>query len=244
MYQLDERLNRNYVKNVKGPMKRKKIIIITDSVSMPRPGIPYEDTWIYLVKKEFPDYDIIDRTGRGSTSTRLVTEGGGGIDLLETYRPDLVILQLGMAECAPRLFNKRSLEFRVVSTMLPDRLRERYIARVKKRRVRSPLITDVSPEQFRKNITAYFERARGLSARVIVIPILPPTREYIRKSPHAPENVERYNQIYHETARIFPNVQIVDPFRNGVDINEISVDELHIGPRGSEIVFAALKPLL
>ena len=223
---------------------RKKIIIITDSVSMPRPEIPYEDTWVYLIKKEFPHYDIIDRTGRGSTSTRLVTEGGGGVDLLETYRPDIVILQLGMAECAPRLFDKKGLEFRIVSRMLPDGLRRRYIARVKRRRVRDPRVTDVAPEQFRRNIAAYFERARAIPTRVIVIPILPPTREYLRKSPHALGNVERYNQIYRDTARLFPNVEIVDPFRNGIDINEISVDELHIGARGSDIVFKALKPLL
>ncbi len=226
------------------PMKRKKIIIITDSVSMPRPGIPYEDTWVYMIKKEFPEHDFIDRTGRGSTSTRLVTEGYGGADLLETYMPDIVVLQIGMAECAPRLFDKKGLEFRIVSSLLPVGMRRRYIALVKKHRDRDPRVTDVTPEQFRKNITSYFERARYIPARVIVIPILPPTREFLSKSPRALENVDRYNQIFHDTARIFPHVEIVDPFRNGIDINDISVDEFHVGARGSKIIFKALKPLI
>lgn len=225
-------------------MKQKKIIIIADSVSMPRHGIAYEETWIHLLKREFPAYDIIDRTARGSTSTRLVTEGGGGADLLETYMPDIVILQLGMAEAAPRLFNKRGMEFTIVSRYLPPRLRQKYIEHVKKRRVRNPDITDVKPEQFRANITAFFERAKMISARIILIPILPPTDEYMKKSPHAPKNVERYNAIYRETAGTFDNVTIVDPFRPGVDINDISIDELHVNSEGSRMIFKTLKPLL
>lgn len=225
-------------------MKHKKIIIVTDSVSMPRHGLPYEATWIHMLKREFPAYDIMDRTARGSTSTRLVTEGGGGADLLESYMPDIVILQIGMAEAAPRLFNKRGLEYAIVSRYMPQRMRQKYIEFVKKRRVRSPDITDVTPEQFRANITAYFERARRISARVILIPILPPTDEYMRKSPHAPTNVERYNAIYRETAAGFDNVTIVDPFRPDVDINKVAIDELHINAEGSRLIFNALKPLL
>jgi len=225
-------------------MKRKKIIIITDSVSMPRHGLPYEETWIHMLKREFPAYDIMDRSARGSTSTRLVTEGGGGADLLESYMPDLVILQIGMAEAAPRLFDKRGLEFAIVSRYMPPRLRQRYIEFVKRRRVRSPEITDVTPEQFRINIAAFFERARKISARIILIPILPTTDDYARKSPHAPKNVERYNAIYRETAALFDNVTIVDPFRPGIDINDISIDELHINHEGSKLIFNALRPLL
>ena len=225
-------------------MKQKKIIIIADSVSMPRHGIAYEDTWIHMLKREFPAYDIMDRTARGTTSTRLVTEGGGGADLLESYMPHVVIMQLGMAEAAPRLFDKRGLEFAIVSRYMPPRIRQKYIRYVKKRRVRNPDVTDVTPEQFRANITAFFQRAIKISARIILVPILPPTDEYTRKSPHVPRNVERYNAIYRETAAGFDNVTIIDPFRPGVDINAISIDELHVNAEGSRLIFNALKPLL
>ncbi|MBP7735531.1 MAG: SGNH/GDSL hydrolase family protein [Spirochaetes bacterium] len=225
-------------------MKHKKIIIVADSVSMPRHGVSYEETWIHMLKREFPAYDIMDRAARGSTSTRLVTEGGGGADLLESYMPDIVIMQIGMADAAPRLFNKMGLEFKIVSRYMPPRLRQRYIAYVKKNRVRSPDVTEVHPEQFRKNITAFFERAKRISTRVILIPLLPPTDEYMRKSPHAPKNVERYNAIYRETALLFDNVTIVDPFRPGIDINKVAIDELHVNSEGSRLIFNSLKPLL
>ncbi len=127
---------------------------------------------------------------------------------------------------------------------MPPRLRQHYIAYVKKNRVRSPDVTEVHPEQFRKNITAFFERAKRISTRVILIPLLPPTDEYMRKSPHAPKNVERYNAIYRETALLFDNVTIVDPFRPGIDINKVAIDELHVNSEGSRLIFNSLKPLL
>jgi lysophospholipase L1-like esterase len=227
-------------------MKRTKIMIVTDSVSMPRAEIRYEDTWIYLLKKEFPQYDIIDRTGRGSTTTRLVTEGGGGVDLLEMYMPDIVIIQLGMADCAPRLFDKRGLEYRIVSRTLPAWARRRYIDHVKKHRVRDPEVTEVSPEEFRSNCAAFFRRAQAIGARILLIPILPPMDLMIRKSPHVRRNVDRYNGIYREVVAQFANVEIVDPFRNnsGMDINELAIDEVHVNAEGLKMIFESLKPLL
>lgn len=224
-------------------MKRKKIMIITDSIAMPRPDIRYEDTWVYLLKKEFPHYDFIDRPVRGSTSTRLSPQHGG-LDLLETYMPDIVILQQGMAECAPRLFRKRSLEYYIVSRILPARIREWYIDFVKKHRGRNPDITDVEPEQFRANIAGFVRRARSISARVIIIPILPPAEILLKKSPHILKNIDRFNEIYHEAARSFPNVIIVDPFREGTDINALAIDEIHVNKKALRMIFDALKPLL
>lgn len=225
-------------------MRSRRIMIITDSVSMPRPGIPYEETWIYLLKKEFPGCDFLDRSARGSTSSRLVSEGGGGVDLLESYMPGIVILQQGMAECAPRLFDKRGMEFFIVSRLLPGGIRTRYIDHVKRTRVRNPDITDVDPEQFRRNITSFFKRAAGIGARVIIVLILPPTGEYVRKSPHIRQNVDLYNGIYRETSARFPNTVIVDPFSGRGGIDDIAIDETHLNAAGLKMIFDSLKPLV
>ncbi|MBN2160439.1 MAG: SGNH/GDSL hydrolase family protein [Spirochaetes bacterium] len=222
----------------------KRIMVIADSIAMPRDEIRYEDTWIYLLKREFPHYDIIDRPGRGSTSVRLVTEGGGGLDLLERYMPQTVILQQGMAECAPRLFDKRSLEYYLVSKILPAGIRKRYIDYVRKHRGRNPDITDVSPKQFGANINSFFRRAGEIGAHVYVIPILPAADILLAKSPRIGQNIDRFNGIYHEAAREFHNVTIVDPFRSGIDINEIAIDEIHINAKGLRMIYEALKPHL
>ncbi len=224
--------------------RNRKVIVIGDSVSMPRPEVRYEDTWIYRLKKNFPGYDIIDKCERGTTSFRLVTEGGGGVDLLETYMPETVILQLGITECAPRLFNKKGLEYFIVSRILPTGLRQRYIRSVKRNRVRNPDLTDVSPEDFYENIMSYFARAGKISARVLVIPIIRPSDLFIEKSPHIAGNVEWYNSIMREAAELFDFVTIADIFDEGFDINSISLDELHIDKEGHEMIYNRISRLL
>lgn len=73
-----------------------KVIVITDSMSMPRDNIRYEDTWYYKLKHKLKSYKFIDKEHRGSMSNRLVNEGGGfanilpGSDLLEFYKPDII----------------------------------------------------------------------------------------------------------------------------------------------------------
>jgi len=224
--------------------KGKRVMIITDSMAMPRPDVKYEDTWIYLVKQAFPAYDILERSDRGSTSLRLVTEGGGGVDLLESYEPDLVILQIGMAECAPRLFKKSGFEFFFLNRIIPRRFRLNYVNFIKKNRGRNPRITDVSPEDFRANLMNYFERAQNMNVTVIVFLISRATKLFISKSPHIMENINLYNSIYQEVAELFPNVHLVVPFGEDVDMEEIAVDEIHVDARGHQILFNNLKPFL
>ncbi|MBW2622700.1 MAG: hypothetical protein JRD68_07320 [Deltaproteobacteria bacterium] len=222
----------------------KRILIIADSMAMPRPETRYDKTWIYLVKQEFPHYDFLDRVERGSISLRLVTEGGGGVDLLELYAPDLVIMQFGFAEGAPRLFKKSSFEYFFLSRILPANLRPKYIQYVKKRRVRDPKITEISPDRFKAHISNYFQRAEAIGANVVVILILEATRLLLSKSPLVQQNIDLYNKIYCEVADSFPNVQCVAPCGDGVDVNDVTVDEYHFDGHGHRMLFGRIKPLV
>jgi acyl-CoA thioesterase I len=222
---------------------RKRILIVADSITLPRENLPYEDTWVYMIKSAFPDYDIIDRPTSGATSTRLVTEGGGGTILLERYRPQTVILQMGMVECAPRLFKKYGLEHFIMTRVLTTSLQWRYIQYIKKTRRRDPRVTYVSPETFRTNIMNYFQRAQALGTMVIVIPIAPPNSLLLQTSPHAGTNIDLYNKIYREAASPFGNVVIIDPY-SGIEIDSLALDEVHLNEKGSRYIAEALIPLL
>jgi hypothetical protein len=221
--------------------RNKRVLIIGDSVSMPRPEVRYEETWICRMKQEFPGVDFIDKSERGTTSFRLVSEGGGGADLLETYMPGTVILQLGITECAPRLFNKKSLEFFIVSRVLTSGLREKYIRSVKKNRVRNPDLTDVSPEDFYANLKSYFSRAEKMSARILAIPITRPSDLFISKSPYIADNIELYNTILSQAAELYDNVSVIEIFNKDFDINKISLDELHIDKAGHDMIYKRIS---
>lgn len=221
--------------------KRERILIITDSISMPRKEVKYEETWIYHFKEKFRDFDVIDRPARGSTSMRLVQEGGGGFDLLELYRPDRVIIQMGLAETAPRLFKKNGFEHKFINTYLPAKLRNDYVKRVKKKRGRNPEFTDVPPEQFRSNLFNFAERCRAMNVRLAVFKLLRPTDIFIKKSPFIKQNIDRSNMIIEELNTCFENVTLIDPIRAELDINTLCLDELHVNPEGHILFFKAVE---
>lgn len=222
-------------------VKPERIMIITDSVSMPSEHVRYEDTWIYLFKNRFSSFDVIDRPAIGSTSMRLVQEGGGGRELLELYMPDRIILQLGLAECSPRLFRKRGFERKFINSYLPPRLRSRYVSFIKKRRVRNPEYVDVSPERFKKNIFNFAQRCASNGIELCIIKILRPTDIFIAKSPYIKKNIDLYNTIYENAAVKFNNVTIISPVKDSVDINGLCYDELHINKKGHKLYFKAVE---
>ena len=86
-------------------MKKKiKILCIGDSLTLPRNGVNYEDTWFYLIKQNFLNFEFISSFKRAITSNILNEH-----DSLELYSPDYAIIQLGIVDCAPRLIKEASL---------------------------------------------------------------------------------------------------------------------------------------
>ncbi len=221
--------------------KRERILIITDSISMPRQEIKYEETWIYLFKNKFRDFDIIDRPARGSTSMRLVQEGGGGFDLLESYMPDRIIIQMGLAETAPRLFKKNGFEQRFINKYLPAKIRNDYVKAIKEKRGRNPEFTDVPPEQFRSNLFSFAGRCSNLNVKLAIFKLLRPTDLFIRKSPFIKQNIDRSNRIIEEAAAAFENITLIDPIDIKLDINALSLDELHVNTEGHKLFYKAVE---
>ena len=221
--------------------KNERILIITDSVSMPRKEVSYEETWIYLFKKKFRDFDVIDRPARGSTSMRLVQEGGGGLDLLELYMPDRIILQMGLAEWAPRLFKKNGFEQKFINTYLPAKIRDDYVKAVKKKRGRNPEFTDVPPEVFRSNIFNFAERCRILNVKLVIFKLLRPTDIFLKKSPFVKQNIDRANKIFEEASAGFDNITLLDPIKPELDVNTLCLDELHVNSEGHKLYFKAVE---
>lgn len=224
--------------------RKERILIITDSISIPRPGIPYEDTWIYHFKKEFPGCDIIDRPMRGATTSRLVTEGGGGADLLEFYTPGIVIIQLGLEECAPRLFKKTGFEHYFMHSILPERFLKRYISFIKKRRNRMPDCTEISHAVTENNIRTYIERCRRYGTKIVYCKIHRACDYYLSKSPFVQQNISRYNGMLENFAAEYDNVTLADPVKEFHDINRLCIDELHVNAEGHMLYFREISGII
>lgn len=221
-------------------------MIIGDSLAMPRPDVCYEDTWVYKLIKALPELEFIDKTMRASTSERLVTEGGGdnnnpyGADLLEHYMPDIVVMQIGIVDCAPRYIKKGSLENIILNRIMPRSMRTVYMDLIKKNRVRDPQKAYVPRHRFRSNLSNYFQRADNHNVKVIAIMIAPVTSAFIDKSPFANQSIKNYNNIYHDLSRDFGNVDLVYPFDDVINLEDVTIDGYHINLEGHDIIFRIL----
>jgi hypothetical protein len=99
---------------------RRKLLIIGDSSALPREGVPYEDTYFYMLKKALDmKYDILNLSSGGNNSRRVARD----IDsFVSEYSPEIVILNYGIVDAYPRPFPYwLSQVFRLVN-LSPDGL--------------------------------------------------------------------------------------------------------------------------
>lgn len=229
----------------------KKIIIIGSSVSMPRNEVSYEDTWVSKFISTFNNFNIIDRCKRASLSTRLINEGGDtrdrsnpkGSDLLEFYKPNFSIIELGIVDASPRYFKKNSL-FERFLILVDKYLKINVWPLVKKYRKRKPENTLVSPEDYKENFEAYLNRPKKIGCKVLAFEILPPNRIFKSKNRHIGDNVNRYNTILSELEMRHDNFQLLRTTSSFTNTNEnYFIDELHPNNKGHEKLFEIINSI-
>jgi len=86
-------------------MKDKRIVVIGDSLAMPRYEVSFEDTYPYLLNQELENCEVIVRNRRANT-TKSQVNPQNILDDIVFLKSKTVIIHLGIVDCAPRLFNK------------------------------------------------------------------------------------------------------------------------------------------
>jgi len=179
-------------------MNRKIILLIGDSLLMPRPNknITYKDTYGYLIKKYFENkkYFVIIIAKRGNNSLRqsLEDEILYGI---KQFEPTIAIIHLGIVDCAPRIFTK--IEKGILTT-LPPMLNSKIINFFSKRRL---FFTKYFPKKyvnsvnFKRNIQKFFNTFNELNVIPILINIIEPPEKLCARSYNFLKNVKTYNNI-------------------------------------------------
>lgn len=227
--------------------KQKKILCIGDSLALPGHLNKYEDTWIYLLKQKFFEFDFITFFRRQLTSDVLVTMGGGetgvdkwpkGADCLEAFNPDVVIIQLGIVDCAPRLmnvFDKLLLRFLKGKTSIA------YIELVKKIRKRKTTNTVTPVEVFKKNWKNYLDRAANFNTSIIIMSISYPDTSFLKKNPDVILNIKKYNEVLMNLGSNYPFVKIIHPLDPQKIKEPIYQDGYHPNSFGHKLIFELIN---
>lgn len=235
----------------------KKIVIIADSLSLPRPkelgDIPYEGTYPYLL-------DMGLRTKLGNNAPVVMEKGkrartitdvkNDWVEYVSWRKPEVVIVHVGIVDCAPRVFLPQQKVF-------VDRIRvlwlrklilhfvkkyRRNIIRLFPNRVYTPF------DFYKATVQHIIELAMQdkIKALIFINTISPPDSfEY--RSPGCQKNVEMYNKILYQ-ATLNKDVYLIDInkiFSEGGLLDKyITNDCHHLTVEGNKVLAIHLQNLL
>ncbi|MBV8467924.1 MAG: SGNH/GDSL hydrolase family protein [Burkholderiales bacterium] len=217
-----------------------RVLVIADSLALPRGDIDYSQTWPAMLAARVPQIAWINRAQRLSTTERLNDEGNSGADCLDFYQPQLVILQLGICDCAPRVLSRRTAAF---IHRLPLGLGRRIPIQLERLRGRKAGNCFVSLAAYEANLRAYVARAARSGTSVVAISIMPATRLLRQKNPGVVPQIASYNAVLDSLASEFANFEVVHPLQAGASVDDFFVDGYHLNERGARLVADRLEPL-
>lgn len=188
----------------------KRIILIGDSLLMPRPrqDLTYEDTYGYLVFKALKDHEVIIK-GKYSNDTSVQSKPNALKAEIEYLNPDIVFIQLGIVDCAPRLFSKIE---KYALKILPSFLRQGIINFFSKRR---RFFTKMFPkvyvkkESFEKNMRKILETIKICGATPVIINIAKTSEENESRSFNYDNNTIEYNKTLFKLSKEYGG-QLID----------------------------------
>ena len=222
-----------------------KIVIMADSLAMPRQesdgNTRYESTYPYLLeqslRRQVPDCVFIERGMRRRTIEYVLDDW---LELVTLRSPEVVVIHVGVVDCAPRVFLRRERQF--VEKIRPAAFRRFILNFVHKRR---RAITKMRPrvyvpaERFNRLVEEVTRRAREARVRALIFVniIAPPAALEIR-SPGFTKNVESYNSILNSQTQI-SGTSLIDLdgiVRDHGGAEKMTVDGIHLNVEGHELL--------
>jgi lysophospholipase L1-like esterase len=187
-----------------------KVAILADSLALPRGpadgDLRFEATYPFVLhqrlRAKFGDEApyVIDRGKRLRTMEDVVYDWG---EFVELTKAEVVIVQAGVVDCAPRVFLPREHKF--VEGIRSESLRNAILRFVNKHRralvLMRPDRVYVPVPRFRRAVEAVVKKARDCKVGLLVfVNIVIPPGEIEYRSPGFQKNVTIYNRIICEQA--------------------------------------------
>lgn len=176
-----------------------RLQIIGDSCAIPRDGIPYEQTYFYMLKNNlFGKYDVINNSV-AANNVRKITETIGSVARL--YNPQIVILNYGIVDAYPRPYHRH---FSAVVYLL-SKIGVDFDRMLTKRKLYYKLadifnFKIVPFKEFKSRTESLIEEFRHIGTKkIIFVGIVRPQKE-ISKSKIAEKEIEKYNGVFKQFA--------------------------------------------
>lgn len=234
--------------------ERLLIRVYGDSLSQPREeaGIQYYQTYPELIRAELAQHyhnvHLYNRSKNGTPIRRIHEElFGPDEDYFGRQPEDVLIVQLGVVDCAPRPLSEGMRNF---VSGLPKLLRVPLIHLIHRHRSAiqnfGPTRRFTSPETYRRIYREWLTGAAPRHARIYCINTAPTIAAIERHSRGFMASIELYNQILAEVVHEVgaPNVHLIDAHRlllqQGVERCVNQQDGHHITHEGHRLYSQAI----
>ncbi len=203
-----------------------RVLFLTDSLSLPREGdgevVKYNETYINLLRKRFPEFLIVDCAIGGATIWDLFKQSF----YYKYFDPQLVIIHCGIVDCAPRAFTLFEKKLLKKLGLKPKRL-IRFL-----RKYRGYRLTP--QKKFEKICVRLKNQFFGVP--VWSIGIMPASLAYEKKLPGIIKSIAAYNQILAENFNFIDNREF--------PLEGILGDHHHLNGYGHKVLTERLNKVL
>jgi len=205
----------------------KKIIILGDSLGLPRPELSFEKTYPYLLQeKVLNKYHMISKHKRANDTKWQVN---ALYDDVELYKPDVVVIHLGVVDCAPRLFyRKEKILFHYINKVIPI---VEFMSKYRFFLTKKLPKVYVNTVNYKINMTKIIDYLEERDIQIIVVGISKTSMENRKKSYGYNENILKYNNILEEILVDKKEIKFVDMYQYGEDV--LLEDGHHLNEQGS-----------
>lgn len=203
---------------------KEKIIILTDSVALPRKHskglVLWEQTYIYRLRQLLRDYEIINLSIGGGSIKDIRNQ----INYYKVLNPTCVIMQCGIVDAAPRAFGR--IEMDLIKKMRLLRFTKPFVSLLRKYRSHHY----ANPIEFKKLLLEIKKEFN--TPNFFTIGIVPSCEAYERQLPNVTNSIDTYNRILSENSFF---ISMEDMPRDG-----ILEDYHHINELGQNFIFKKL----
>jgi acyl-CoA thioesterase-1 len=242
-------------------MPKSTILIFGDSLSLPRrihnhKGVLYDiltyhDTYISKLTNYFLEFNFVTIARGGQTSeilnvTELVDINNQKklyLDIGE-YNPSLIIIFLGIVDCAPRLFTRNESAILSKAPKLISKLIIKIAKKLRNRSVKRAYVDISRYTNYFENIFKY-SKLNNINIGIVGIPY--GDKRVINNNPYIIDAAKKYNDsINHIIKEKYPKIQFINLFNfNNEDRSDYFLDDgYHLSKMGHQLVFESIKSLI
>lgn len=215
-----------------------RVLCIGDSLGLPREECPYEATWYYRLKEEYPGCDFVQFFSRGLLISKALNDFAV---YYEHYNADIVIIQTGICDCSPRYINDLKLSVSLTKAFFYKIGLESIFWKIVKHRGRRSECVYTKIDQFASGYHTLIQKFKDAGAKkILVVKIGHAAPSVIPKNPLMNENVDKYNNVIERISQDYVGiVELIDPLSKVDD--SMFVDGYHCNPKGMEAVYSQLS---